>query len=158
MTSDYKADLEQANSELATLLNDRERLEIEIAKKRYRIAALMALTEQNEEIDQVVGMDLGGLTDACRTAFKSEHPKALTPTRVKERISQLGFPTSSYRNVMAAIHTVISRLFDARQIVPVETKDGETAYRWHRLSFGDRIGMRPNRETAVAELKRRENK
>jgi len=130
MISDYKTDLTKANEELANLLRQREHLEIEIAKKRYRIAALMVLANENEEIDQVIGMTLGGLTDACRTAFKSAYPEILTPVAVKERLDYLGFPIKHYKNALAAIHTVISRLFDAREIVPAKTESGETGFFW----------------------------
>ncbi len=130
MTSDYKADWEVENKELEELLKQRERLDLEIAKKRFRIAALVMLSDDNEELDQVVGMTLGGLTDACRTAFMGAYPQALSPIDVKARLKALGFPVESYKNIMAAIHTVISRLFDAREIVPAKTEEKETGYQW----------------------------
>jgi hypothetical protein len=130
MTPNYKADWAVENKELEELLKQRERLDLEIAKKRFRIAALVMLSEDNEELDQVVGMTLGGLTDACRTAFMGSYPKALSPTEVKVQLKALGFPVEHYKNAMAAIHTVISRLFDAREIVPVKTATDETGYQW----------------------------
>jgi hypothetical protein len=141
MTSNYKADWAAENKELEELLKQRERLDLEIAKKRFRIAALVMLSEDNEELDQVVGMTLGGLTDACRTAFMGAYPQPLTPVGVKERLRALGFPVDSYKNAMAAIHTVISRLFDAREIIPVKTDKDETAYQWRRLSLGEKIAQ-----------------
>ncbi len=127
----YKADLYVANMELAQLLDEREQVEIEIAKKRYRIAALLALAEENEEIYHEVGVNLGGLTDAVLTAFRSAFPKKLTPVAVKDRLANLGFPIEHYRNAMAAIHTVIGRLADARKIVPAKTETGEAAHTYH---------------------------
>ncbi len=129
MNSKYKADLDKANFELADLLIQREEIEIDIAKKRYQIAALMALTEQNEEIDQVVGMTLGGLTEAVLAAFRSEAYKPITPVQVKERLTQLGFPVEHYKNVMAAIHTILKRLYESEKIEMVFMSSNENAYR-----------------------------
>lgn len=118
-----------AQAELNKMLEQREKLEIEIAKKRYQIAALMALTEQNEEIDREVGMTLGGLTEACLAAFRSAAYSPLTPIQVRERLSLMGFPVEEYRNVLAAIHTVVKRLADAGKIETVVTSNNENAYR-----------------------------
>jgi len=136
-SSNYKDDLNASRAELVTLLGQREHLEIQIAKKRHQIAALLALSEENEEVGQEIGMSLGGLTDAVLTAFRSAFPNPLTPVGVKDRLLNLGFPVEHYRNAMAAIHTVISRLFDARKIVPVKTAIGEIAYAYRSLTPGE---------------------
>jgi hypothetical protein len=135
VTRDYKTDLTEANAKLAQLLNDRERLNIEIAKLQFRVAALMTLTE-DEEVDQKVGMTLGGLTDAVLTAFRSIFPSAMTPIEAKERLRRLGFPIDHYKNPMAAMHTVISRLYDARKIAPKRTDKGETGFVYVERRFG----------------------
>jgi len=136
VNKNYKADFDIANLELAELLDDRERLDIRIAKKRYRVAALLALSEGSEEVDARLGAALGGLTDAVITAFRSAHPKALTPIDVRLRLKSLGFPVEHYKNALAAIHTVVSRLFDARRIVAAKTEWGETGFKY-QPKFGD---------------------
>ncbi|MGA8429002.1 MAG: hypothetical protein WB729_04240 [Candidatus Sulfotelmatobacter sp.] len=118
-----------AQADLNRLLEQREQIEIDIAKKRWEIAALMALTEQNEEIDQEVGMTLGGLTEACLAAFRSAAYTPLTPMQVRERLLLMGFPIEHYRNAMAAIHTVVKRLADGGKLQTVVTSDNENAYR-----------------------------
>jgi hypothetical protein len=122
----YIAELYAAQAELNKLLEKREQAEIDIAKKRYQIAALLALTEENEEVDQIIGVNLGGLTDAVLAAFRSAAYRPLTPVQVKERLIQLGFPVCDYKNVMAAIHTVVKRLHEAGKIV--DASEGEVAY------------------------------
>lgn len=140
MSNKYEHELKLANVQLEFLLEGREEIEIEIAKKKQQIAALMTLAEQNEEIDQVVGMTLGGLTEACVAAFRAAFPEPLTPVQVKERLAQLGFPVKHYRNAMAAIHTVVGRLCTGGRIVPVTTLEGEeTAY---RLAVSSRFSSR----------------
>jgi len=116
-------------AELNRLLEQREQLEIDIAKKRYRIAALMALTDQNEEMYDEVGVTLGGLTSACLAAFRSAAYKPLKPVEVRERLSLMGFPVEHYRNAMAAIHTVIGRLVEGGKVEIVVTSDNENAYK-----------------------------
>lgn len=121
---------------LAQLLNDRERLNIDIAKWQFRVAALMMLTEDEEEVSQEIGMTLGGLTDAVLTAFRSAFPSAMTPIEAKERLLRLGFPIDHYKNPMAGMHTVISRLYDARKIAPKRTEKGETGFVYVERKFG----------------------
>jgi hypothetical protein len=127
VAKNYNADLYQENLELARLLNERERIDVEIAKKRLRIAALLTLTD-GEEGDQKVGMQLGGVTEAVLTAFRSASPKPITAVEVRDRLEKLGFPIKDYRNGLAVIHTVISRLYDARKIAPQKNEKGETAF------------------------------
>lgn len=136
MTSDYKADLAEASKKLAQVLNERERLNIEVAKWQFRVAALMMLTE-SEEVTEEIGMTLGGLTDAVLTSFRSIYPGSLTPIEARERLLRLGFPIDHYKNPMAAMHTVIGRLFDARKIVPVKNLKGETAFAYRKPKYGD---------------------
>jgi hypothetical protein len=133
VTKDYKTELAEASQRLAKLLNDRERLNIEIAKAQFRVAAFMMLTD-SEEVDQEIGMTLGGLTDAILTTFKSAFPNALTPVEAKNRLMRLGFPIEHYKNPMAAVHTVISRLFDARKIeAKTKNQAGEVEYAYRRI-------------------------
>jgi predicted RNA-binding protein YlqC (UPF0109 family) len=134
MESNYQTDLDKAHARLRELLDQREQLQITIAKQRLRIAALMSLAEQNEEIDQVVGMTLGGLADACRTALRSAAFDSLTPMQVKDRLAQLGFSVEHYRNVMAAIHTTLKRLADTGEVVSMRRGD-ETTYQWRKVLY-----------------------
>ena len=108
------------------MLFQREELEIRIAKQRERIAALTVLAEQDEEVDQVVGMTLGGLTDACRTAYRGVFPESLTAMGVRDKLVQLGFPIDCYKNAMAAIHTVLGRLEANGEIKSTE----HGSYQW----------------------------
>jgi hypothetical protein len=118
-----------AQADLNRLLEQRERIEIDIAKKRYQIAALMALTEQNEELYEEVGVNLGGLTSACLATFRSAAYTPLTPMEVRERLSRMGFPVEHYRNLMAAIHTVVKRLADSGKLQTVVMSDKGNANR-----------------------------
>jgi hypothetical protein len=142
MTRDYEDDLADASKKLAQLLAERERLNIEVARWQFRVAALMMLTASNEadgkmEAVEEIGMTLGGLTDAVVTAFRSAFPSSLTPTEARDRLARLGFPIEHYKNPMAAVHTVINRLSEARKIVAVKNHKGEAAFAYQKRKFGD---------------------
>jgi hypothetical protein len=110
MSREYKAELERERKGLAKLLREREALATKIAKQQTRVAALAALCEASEEIDDMTEMDLGGLTNACRTAFRAAGNKGLMPTEVRNALERLRFPTQTHKNILASIHTVIRRL------------------------------------------------
>lgn len=133
MTDNYRADLERAEKELAQYLEDRKRLDLEIAKRQFRTAALKMLVNDNEEVEEYVAGQFRGLTDAVFAAFQSAHPRALSPTGVRDRLESIAFPLGRYQNPMAAVHTVISRLFDARKIVAAKTEQGETGFVFNPL-------------------------
>jgi hypothetical protein len=61
-------------------------------------------------------MDLGGLTNACRTAFRAAGNRGLMPTEVRGALERLRFPTQTHKNILASIHTVIRRLEEAGEI------------------------------------------
>jgi hypothetical protein len=70
MTRRYNAELGQEREVLADLFRQREELAIKIAKQQTRVAALRSLTEESE-VEPMTEMNLGGLTNACRTAFRA---------------------------------------------------------------------------------------
>src|SRR5260370_5455421 len=117
MPRTYKAELEQERKVLGELLREREELETKIAKQQTRVAALAALSEQSEEVDDMAEMELGGLTNACRTAFRAAGNRGLMPTEVRGALEQLRFPTRSHKNILASIHTVIRRFEQAVEIL-----------------------------------------
>jgi hypothetical protein len=69
MTRSYKLELVHEQKVLADLCRQREELATKIAKQQTRVAALTALSDESE-VEQMTEMDLGGLTNACRTAFR----------------------------------------------------------------------------------------
>src|SRR5215472_5624389 len=107
MAQGYKTELERERRALGDLLCQREQLATKIAKQQTRVAALAALCETSEEVDKMTEMDLGGLTNACRTAFRAAGNRGLMPTEVRGALERLRFPTQTHKNILASIHTVI---------------------------------------------------
>jgi hypothetical protein len=140
MPRTYKAELEQERKVLGTLLREREEIETRIAKQQTRVAALAALSEQSEEVDDMAEMELGGLTNACRTAFRAAGNRGLMPTEVRGALEQLRFPTRTHKNILASIHTVIRRLEQAGEIRKAihDKHDGQdkSVYAWAGSNYG----------------------
>src|SRR5215470_18153154 len=140
MRLEYKAELECERKLLAELVRDREALATRIAKQQTRVAALAALCEASEEIDDMTEMELGGLTNACRTAFRAAGNRGLVPTEVRGALERLRFPTHTHKNILASIHTVIRRLEEAgeirRAIHDKYAGEDKSVYQWAGPNYG----------------------
>jgi predicted DNA-binding protein with PD1-like motif len=139
MPRDYKADLNHEWENLERLFCDREDLEIRIAKQQQRVAALAALTDQEDAVAQVL-KGIGGLTNACRAAFRAAGPRGLTPVELRDALKRFGFRLSDYRNAMASIHAVIGRLENGgeidNRIRDIHEGRNESVYVWALSSYG----------------------
>ena len=65
-----------------------------------------------------------GLTDAIRWVFKQPILLPLTPTDVRDRLSELGFDLSKYAHMMPPIHNTLKRLKENGEIVEVDAPLG----------------------------------
>ncbi len=141
MGADYKTDLERARTVLLDLFRQREQLEVQIAKQRRRVAALAELNDESEGGDQMtLGLNLGGLTNSCRSALRAAGPRGLAPTELRDSLKQLNFPIHEYRNIMAAVHTVLKRL-QAYGEVRIGIRDvyrgqDDSVYQWIGPQYG----------------------
>jgi hypothetical protein len=130
--TDYEAVLEKAKDDLlkeqqalGVSLKQQEAREKKIAGLRATIAALSRMLDK-----EFIEEDALGFTDAIREAFKSVgQGSSLTPTEVKGRLEMLGYDTTKYGNVMASVHTVITRLAQRGEIRQVGTRaDNKPCY------------------------------
>jgi hypothetical protein len=140
MGREHKAEFKRERRALAELLHQRERLATEIARQQTRVAALAALCDKSEEVENMTEMDLGGLTNACRTTFRAAGNRGLMPTEVRNALEQLRFPTRTHKNILASIHTVIRRLEQAGEIRKAihDKYNGEdkSVYQWAGPNYG----------------------
>ena len=140
MARGYKTELERERRALGDLLRQREQLATKIARQQTRVAALAALCEASEEVDKMTEMDLGGLTNACRTAFRAAGNRGLMPTEVRGALERLRFPTHKHKNILASIHTVIRRLEQAgeirRAIHDKHAGEDKSVYQWAGPNYG----------------------
>jgi hypothetical protein len=130
----HRDELVEARNRLAEMFASREHLDIEIARQQRRVAALTALVNESEEVDELLDLNLGGMTDAVRTVFMAAGGYGLTPVEVRDRLARLYFPVNEYKNFMASLHSVLNRLEKNGEIKPVivDRHDGRDAsvYQW----------------------------
>ena len=142
---DSKTELQEARNLLEQMYVEMDELETRIAKQKRVVAALTELADLDEDSEPPAGL-VKGITDACKTAVLGA-TKPLYPSEVRDRIKMLGFPEQ--KNLLASVHTVLKRLSEAGEI---KGTDGG-AYR--RMTLGERIAHRPNRESATEALRQR---
>lgn len=139
MSRQYQAELKREREELGELLRQREELETKIAKQLTRVAALSSLSEEGG-VGKMMETELGGLTNACRVAFRAAGDKGLMPTEVRTALERLQFPTRSHKNILSSIHTVIRRLLEAgeirKAIHDIHNGLDESVYQWALPSYG----------------------
>lgn len=70
-----------------------------------------------------------GLTDACRVVMKNSG-RAMTPMEVRDRLESIGFDLTKYTNSLAAVHTVLKRLNESREVLFVKRAGGKFACEW----------------------------
>jgi hypothetical protein len=138
--------------ELSALVEQREQLQVRISKIEKAIRAFIELLE--DERDQVIYT--AQLATANRPLGLTDHVKRelqtaerLTPTAMRDRLAESGFPLSGYSNSLAVIYTTLTRMVD--QGLARKTEDGE--FEWvapltagqkivkahYRKTFGQRI-------------------
>jgi hypothetical protein len=161
MARAYKTELAHEREALVELLRQREELGTKIAKQQTRVAALAALCEETEEVGSMTEMDLGGLTNACRTAFRAAGNRGLMPTEVRTALEQLRFPTRTHKNILASVHTVIRRLEQAGEVRKAihDIHDGadRSVYQWAGPNYGASNSLANQMADAERGRSRRKN-
>ena len=120
-SDDYRRALDAAVKEYEAL--GRQRAEID--------ARLSQLTQSISTLTRLCGLVPTvpwGLTDACRTVLRNAGVP-LSPIELRDRLASIGFDLSRYSNDLAAIHTVLRRLYEAGQIHSIAAP-GKGLWRW----------------------------
>jgi DNA-binding HxlR family transcriptional regulator len=126
-----KDELKREQEKLAALLQDREQIEVAIAKAKRRVAAWAELCDDSKTGEQIVDLDLGGLTEACRTVLRSSGKGWITTAEIQADLKELGFPLDKYKAPAASITTTVNRLVEAGEVaVNRRSNPGATEYRW----------------------------
>ncbi len=132
---DYVNALQKARVELAELLRKREELEVSIAKQKRKVAAWSELCDESEYSDatalgELIGLDLGGLTEACKTAMRASRKEWMTIAEILAALKELGFPLEKYKAPAASVTTTINRLVEAKEVIPDKHPGGAHEYKW----------------------------
>lgn len=124
MSREYRAALDAATREYEGLLAERARLDARLAQLTQTIGSLMRLCHLQPTVSW-------GLTDAVRAALQAAgHP--LTAIEIRDQLAAMGFDLSRYANDLAAIHTVLKRLHEAREADFVPRAHDKPGYRWRQ--------------------------
>jgi hypothetical protein len=123
MSADYRAALTAAIEEYEALGEKRRDIDDRLAQLAQTIGTLSRLLGLTPTVPL-------GLTDACRLVLRGGLP--MTPTEVRDRLLGIGVDLSIYSNDLSAIHTVLKRLNEAREIRLIPRPSGKHAYLWQR--------------------------
>jgi len=133
----YSQALETAQRELASLRDERQKIDRRIASLEQSVKGLAAVCEEQRAqteapmgslSDMVTGDIAGlGLTSAIRKVLSSRKT-ALTPTEIRDALADSGMDLGKYSNAMVAIHNTLKRLYDQGELA--RSKDEPTRYLW----------------------------
>jgi hypothetical protein len=139
MAADYERDLAKSRKLLAELLQEREELEVQIAKQRQMVAALAVLCDDKRS-KTMHEIDFGGITESCRAALRAAGPRGLTPPELRTSLRRMNFPVDDYSNALATIHSVLKRLESYKEVrVAIHDRhEGRdlSVYQWVGPSYG----------------------
>jgi chromosome segregation ATPase len=127
---DYAAEFTKAVDELADLEVQREKLERRIARQKRKVAALAELCDDSEDAPQLADLNLGGLTEACRTAMRGSKIEWMTIAEIQQALLDLGFPLKDYKAPAASITTTVNRLVEAGEAKVERRQPGLSVYRY----------------------------
>lgn len=134
MERSYQPSFRHWQGKLKQLAEKRDRIEAEIAKCEPVVKALaMSIEDKAEreralaEIASVVKPE--GFTDAIVRILREGRPGALTPPEIRDRMMEGGFNLNAYKNPMASVHAILTRLRQRGQ-VKRKVRGDDTAYEW----------------------------
>jgi hypothetical protein len=144
-----KAALDAAKLELNDLLEKQTELEKQIAQMRQTVGSLSQIWEElspppsnkrnQPSADDPLFMEAWGLTDSIREVLKAADER-LIATQVRDGLIRLNHDVSNYKNLMAAIHTTLSRLCQKGELEETAV-DGKSAYRYLSLRERQQRGL-----------------
>ena len=120
----FKREIVTKKLELGKCIQKQEELETRISQLQEITVAIARLLGE-----EYVPEDAMGLTDAIRQAFKTEPNANMTAMEVRAKLQKMGFDITQYRNVLASIHTVLTRLHAKKEIKQAAVRsNGRPAY------------------------------
>lgn len=126
-----KAELRKEQEKLVQMIRDKEELETSIAKAKRRVAAWAELCDDTETGEIAPDLDLGGLTEACRTILRSARKEWMTVADIQRDLKELGFAIDSYKAPAASITTTVNRMHESGELaVNRRSNPGATEYKW----------------------------
>jgi len=113
----YEAALIKAKLDMIEAINQRDRLNLEIARLQQLVASLTATINPGAKED--VGSDNVGFTELV-LGLVNRTSAPVTPTHIKQSLELSGFSLKHYSNPLALIHQTLKRLSDQGKIHELE--------------------------------------
>jgi len=134
VADEHKHELQKAREQLAEMLRKREEIEVAIARQKRKVAAWSELCDESEfsenNLLNLLGFDLQGLTETCRTAMRASRKQWMTIAEIMETLKELGFPLERYKAPAASVTTTVNRLVDAGEVEVSKRPAGASEYKW----------------------------
>lgn len=134
---DYGKAYRRVSRELKEAVDERDVLDNKITTLRKRLAALAANCEdEGIEIDPSPEaeylLQITGMSEDIVNILKLNCPGWLLPWQIKNKLEQLGYDMSNYKNPLATVHMVLKRLAGSDKIQQDKGVDDKTVYRASR--------------------------
>ena len=113
----------------------------QLEKRRETLLRLIeslraASGDEHLELEPPPGYVPKGLTEEIRAILKLTTVH-LDPVQIRDSLIRRGFTSMTPRNLLISVHTVLSRLYDAREL-DVAEREGKPSYK-KRRTIGDMI-------------------
>jgi len=125
--------------DLSELQRRSEELEVLLAKKKRRIAALAQLAYEDDDIKLTLRF-VEGLRDACRTALRASRKEWVTVPEIQQVVAELGFPVHELKAPAASITTTVNRLVKDEEVLS-RVVGGKREYKWALPKYGASGGL-----------------
>jgi hypothetical protein len=133
--------LEKAHAKLDELLSARTIIDKEIVDWKRVIDSLLAVSESDGsdpsdiDLQPFVAKELGSkrlkFTDAIRMILHETADHAISVPEVRDRLINLGFNLSKYKQQLVPIHNTLKRLEEQGEVKPIKNEAGQTlGYKW----------------------------
>ena len=135
--------LDQTLTDLESHIQERNRIDVEIAKLKGTARVLSEMLEENEEQARRWNAILGwaslnapNLTDSIRAMLRGSGKQGATAIGTRDRLQDVGFDFSGFTNPLASVHTTLKRLFGKGELVYGNERDGKPVYVWALPEYG----------------------
>jgi chromosome segregation ATPase len=152
----YEKALEEAKKELAQAISELGEAEQKVQYLGDRISDLrqtVSVLSKLCGVENVEVEDALGLTDAIRRTFEEAPLKNFAVQDIRLSLEARGFPTRRYGNLLASIHSVVSRLKEKNEITEDGTNAAGKALYHHNIIPGPPIPKPP--ELYIPPIKKR---
>jgi hypothetical protein len=121
MTSgNYRRAFNEAQAQLIRVIQERDRLSLEIVRLQRLTSSLAAManqTEKHEQMQQAIAAEISFIDTIQAIIRSAERP--LTRIDVRDRLAGCGYDLSVYANGMGFVHTSLNRLVESGRIAEI---------------------------------------